>query len=101
MISTVIYRASTRALCSISRLASNPDIVILREYDNHWSSRAIPGTVILLALALQDYAAAEPLRRNDFIIFRGRALANYGRGNRDQATIDELQRLYDEAEKTV
>ena len=101
MIGTVIYRASTRALCSLSPLASNPDDVILREYDNHWSSRAIPGAVILLALALQDYAAAEPLRRNDFIISRGRALANHGRENQGQATIDELQRLYEETEKTV
>ena len=49
--------------------------------------------------ALQDYAAAEPLGRNDFVIARGRALAKHGRGNRDQATIDELQRLYEEAEK--
>ena len=50
------------------------------------------------AQALQDYAEAEPLRRNTFFIARGRALANHGRGNRDQATIDELQRLHEEAE---
>ena len=51
------------------------------------------------AQALQDYAGAEPLRRNDFFIARGRALANHGRGNRGQATIDELQRLHEEAER--
>jgi len=31
------------------------------------------------AQALQDYVAAEPLRRNSFFIARGRALANHGR----------------------
>jgi len=51
------------------------------------------------AQALQDYTTAEPLGRNDFVIARGRALANHGRGNRGQATIDELQRLYEEAKK--
>jgi tetratricopeptide (TPR) repeat protein len=49
------------------------------------------------ALALEDYSKDEPLPRCDFYIAWGRALAAHGRGNRDQASMAELQRLYDQA----
>ena len=49
------------------------------------------------AQALEDYTRPEPLPRSDFFIARGRALAAHGRGNRDQATMIELQKLHDEA----
>ena len=51
------------------------------------------------AEALQAYSQAEPLGRIDFLVARGCALANHGRGNRDKETTDELQRLYVDAEK--
>lgn len=50
------------------------------------------------AQALEDYTRPEPLPRSEFFIARGRALAAHGRGNRDQASMAELQRLHDEAE---
>jgi class 3 adenylate cyclase/tetratricopeptide (TPR) repeat protein len=49
------------------------------------------------ARALEDYTRDEPLPRCDFFIARGRALAAHGRGKRDEATMTELKRLYDEA----
>ena len=49
------------------------------------------------AQALEYYTSAEPLPYIDFLIARGRALAAFGRGNRDDATVQELQRLHDEA----
>ena len=51
------------------------------------------------AQALEDYTSAEPLPHTAFLIARGRALAAFGRGNRDDATMQELQRLRDEAER--
>jgi len=51
------------------------------------------------AQAAEDYTSAEPLPYIDFLIARGRALADFGRGNRDDATTQELQRLRDEAER--
>ncbi len=51
------------------------------------------------AQALEDYTSAEPLPYTDFLIARGRALAAFGRGNRDDATMQELQRLRDEGER--
>jgi len=50
------------------------------------------------AQALEDYTRPEPMPRSEFFIARGRALATHGRGNRDQASMAELQRLHDEAE---
>ena len=49
--------------------------------------------------ALEDFARAEPLPWSEFFTARGRALAAFGRGGRDAATIDELRRLRDEAER--
>ena len=51
------------------------------------------------AQALQDYTRSEPLPRSDYFIARGRVLAAHGRGNRDPATLVELQRLSREAVK--
>ncbi len=51
------------------------------------------------AEALEDFTSIEPLPRSDFFIARGRALAAFGRGGRDGATIDELRRLRGEAER--
>ena len=51
------------------------------------------------AQAMEDYARAEPLPRSDFFIARARTLAVFGRGDRGPSTIQELQRLRDEAER--
>ena len=51
------------------------------------------------AQALENYTRAEPLPRCAFFIARGRALAAYGRGNRDQNTMLELKRLHDESKQ--
>jgi hypothetical protein len=51
------------------------------------------------AAALEDYTRPEPLPSSDLFIARGRALAVFGRGNRDDATMQELKRLRDEAER--
>ncbi len=49
------------------------------------------------ASALEDYTRPEPLPWSDFFIARSRALAAFGRGRRDEATMQELRRLRDEA----
>jgi class 3 adenylate cyclase/tetratricopeptide (TPR) repeat protein len=51
------------------------------------------------ALALEDYTKDEPMPRCDFYIARGRALAAHGGGNRDQTTMADLQRLYEQAKE--
>jgi len=51
------------------------------------------------ARALQDYTAVEPLPRCDFFIARGIALAAFGRGNRDQETMENIRCLHDEAKR--
>ena len=45
------------------------------------------------AATLEEFTRPEPLPWTDFFIARGRALAAYGRGKRDDATLRELQRL--------
>ena len=49
--------------------------------------------------AAQDYTRPEPLPWCDFFIARGRALAVFGRGERNPEILAELQRLRDEAER--
>jgi len=49
------------------------------------------------ANALEEYTRPEPLPSSNFFIARGRALAAFGRGQRDATTTDALQRLRDEA----
>jgi class 3 adenylate cyclase/tetratricopeptide (TPR) repeat protein len=49
--------------------------------------------------ALETYSRAEPLPWSDFFVARGRALAAFGRGRRDDEIVLELQRLRDEAEQ--
>ena len=51
------------------------------------------------AAALEAYTRPEPLPWSDLFVARGRALAAYGRGKRDDATLAELQRLRDEADR--
>jgi class 3 adenylate cyclase/tetratricopeptide (TPR) repeat protein len=51
------------------------------------------------ARALEDYTSAEPLPLTDFFIARGRALANFGRGIRDDETMQVLRHLRNEAER--
>ncbi|HSK28584.1 MAG TPA: tetratricopeptide repeat protein, partial [Candidatus Limnocylindria bacterium] len=51
------------------------------------------------ATALEEFTRAEPLPWCDFFITRGRALAAYGRGRRDDSTIQRLRGLRDEAER--
>lgn len=47
---------------------------------------------------LTEFTRAEPLPWVTFFVDRGRALAEFGRGKRDDATIKELQRLRGQAE---
>ena len=49
--------------------------------------------------ALEAYTSAEPLPYTEFCIARGRALAAFGRGKRDDETMQELKCLRDEAER--
>jgi tetratricopeptide (TPR) repeat protein len=49
--------------------------------------------------ALDEFTRAEPLPWSDYYIARGRALAAFGRGDRDEATIRELERLRDETKR--
>ena len=51
------------------------------------------------AAAFEDYTRSEPLPQSDFFIAYGRALVAHGRGGRDDATMQELKRLRDEAER--
>ena len=51
------------------------------------------------ALALRDYTLPEPLPRSDYFIERGRALADFGRGKRDTATMHALQQLRTRVDK--
>ena len=51
------------------------------------------------ATALETHLRAEALPWCDLFIARGRALAAFGRGNHDSATIEEVARLRDEAER--
>jgi hypothetical protein len=51
------------------------------------------------AQALTDYTSAEPLPWSELLIARARALAAFARGDRDNTTMQELQRLRDEAER--
>jgi tetratricopeptide (TPR) repeat protein len=52
------------------------------------------------ASALEQFTDAEPVPWTSFFVARGRALATYGRGARDQATLQELRHLRDLAEGT-
>lgn len=45
------------------------------------------------ATALQDYTKGESLPWTDYFITRGRALAVYGRGERDETNMAEIARL--------
>ena len=49
--------------------------------------------------ALHDYFRDEPMPWADFIIARGRALAEFGREGCRKSTLSEIQRLRDEAER--
>jgi tetratricopeptide (TPR) repeat protein len=51
------------------------------------------------AKALEDYTRAEPLPWCEFFIARGRALAAFGRGERNPKILAELHRLRDEAQR--
>ncbi len=51
------------------------------------------------AKALEEYTLPEPLPWSDFFIARGRALAAYGRGKRDEALMQQLDGLRGVAER--
>jgi hypothetical protein len=57
------------------------------------------GRVEGYAAALEDYTRAEPLPWTAFFIARGRALAAFGRGDRGDATMQEIRRLRDEGDR--
>ena len=49
------------------------------------------------AAKLEAYTSEEPLKYTEFFIRRGRALAAFGRGKRDELQIRQLKGLHDEA----
>ena len=49
--------------------------------------------------SLARFTEPEPLAWAEFFIARGRALASFGEGDRSEATLGELHRLRDEAER--
>ncbi len=49
--------------------------------------------------ALEEYTRQEPLPLSDFFIARGRALAAFGRGRRDQEVAHKLQQLRHDAKR--
>jgi hypothetical protein len=51
------------------------------------------------AAALEEYTRPEPLVWADFFIARGRALAAFGRGDRDPVLMTELRRLRGKGER--
>ena len=51
------------------------------------------------AAALEAYTRPEPLPWAEFRIARARALAAHGRGERGEAVLRELRRLWDEADR--
>jgi tetratricopeptide (TPR) repeat protein len=51
------------------------------------------------ASALEDYTAAEPLEWPRFYVAKARALAAFGRGERDVGTFNELRSLHDITER--
>jgi hypothetical protein len=51
------------------------------------------------AAALEDYTRSEPLPWADFFAARGRSLAAYGRGGRDETVMQELERVRGEADR--
>jgi hypothetical protein len=48
------------------------------------------------AQELENYTASEPIPRCKLFVDRGRALAAFGRDNRGQGIIKELQRVHEE-----
>ncbi|MGF6971011.1 class 3 adenylate cyclase/tetratricopeptide (TPR) repeat protein [Paraburkholderia sp. WC7.3g] len=52
------------------------------------------------AAALEDYARREPSPFSVFFVARARALVSYGKGSRDLASLNELQRLKQEGGKS-
>ena len=72
-------------------LAFYPDAIEVSLDDGAWDAAD------RYATALESYTRAEPLPRSDFLVARGRALAAFGRGRRDEATVATLGRLRDEA----
>jgi class 3 adenylate cyclase/tetratricopeptide (TPR) repeat protein len=51
------------------------------------------------AAALEEYTRPEPLAWPDFVVARGRALAAWGRGERDGAAVERLRALREQAER--
>jgi hypothetical protein len=49
--------------------------------------------------ALENYNCDEPLDRCEYVVARGRALTAYGRGHRDEQTIEEIRRIYEYGKK--
>ncbi|MBP0590277.1 AAA family ATPase [Paraburkholderia sp. LEh10] len=55
--------------------------------------RGLWDAAMIHAAALEDYARREPSPFSAFFVARGRALASYGTGNADMASLHELRRL--------
>jgi hypothetical protein len=53
--------------------------------------------VDLYATSLEEYFRDEPMSWPSFIVERGRALAEFGRGMRGEATLSQIKHLRDEA----
>ena len=68
-----------------------PDAIEIALADAAWDE------VERYAAALADFTRPEPLPSTDFYIAYGRTLAAFGRGVRNKATVNEIERLRDEA----
>ncbi len=72
-------------------LAFYPDAIEIALADAAWDE------VERYCVSLADYTRLEPLPSTDFYIAYGRTLAAFGRGLRDKATVNDIERLRDEA----
>jgi hypothetical protein len=68
-----------------------PDTIEIALADTAWDE------VERYCAALADYTRPEPLPSTDFYVDYGRILAAFGRGVRDDATLNEIRRLRSEA----
>jgi class 3 adenylate cyclase/tetratricopeptide (TPR) repeat protein len=50
--------------------------------------------------ALENYNCDEPLVRCEYVVARGRALTAYGRGQRDEQSVEEIRRIYEYGKKS-
>ena len=75
-------------------LAFYPDAIEIALEARDWDA------VERYAARLEDYTRQEPLPRTDFFVARGRALAAVGSGRSNEAMLEALARLRDQARRS-